>query len=1268
MVSRAGGFEEVGVRAIVAGVGTYLNDANRVNRATTDLGRGVKQAEASYKSFEQAQVAAQARMRATAEAFSQAGQQAIIMGAGLAAPGTAAIAFAVNFEQAMTKVSTLSGVAAEDIAGLSEEVRRLAVETGQAPTALAEALLAITSTGLRGAEALEVLEASAKASAIGLGSVETVGRTITGILKAYEKQNLTAAQASDILFATVREGGAEADEVAGAFGRVTGIAATFGVTLQDVGAFVATFTRLGVSADEAVTALRGTIVTIFAPTKEANEALAAMGLSAEGLRKTVAEDGLVAALEDIIQASNGDTEALDAVIGNVRALAGVLGTAGSQSEGYKQVLDAITDSLGVQNAAFEQTAETSAFKYQQAIAELKNTLIDLGSNGLPVLNKFLGGVADLAGAFGSLPEGVQTFALAISVIGGSLLIAAGSASIFAGGMLRIVNGVRILTPALIALRTALITTGAAALANPIVLAAVAVAAVAAGAAYLILKNRAEDAADAERRLAEAAEFLTIAETESAASIRDKIAAVEESIAADQRELEILRVYGAFTEENRNRINDLVTSLGTYSSELSVLVRAQEVQNLAEKEGVEGLKALQQQHEAVIQSTRQRIDLLERDAAAAAENAESSKDLRDQTAALLVEKARLTGIILSENDALRIVNTALKVAEANTDDLADAARNVGGATAAAASNLVTLSAKAQALQKSMAGVSASALAAKIIFESLANIQGATFENVLTLIDPGALQRQIAAAGAALKPILDLQDQIEAATGRVTNAAGRLTSEQEAAAARAAREGESEAERAAREAEREAEELARLRQQLAEEEFEYRRRLAERAAEVERQIFQQRLRDIDQFGDLVATALRRQARQVLDEQMAAYDAQREALKTATDQALQEIERRRDAEVEAAEEVRDATIAAIEAEADAREDALQAQIDAIDDAADAEQRTGLVRDIALAFDPQERADAEAALRAFDRGEQIEGLRAQIESVRETARQQIDIARTNAERIIEITRERAEQEADAERELLRIRERVLDDQVEAAREAYERDTDEFRIQSEARSLIAAGEFTKLVALLNAHVPEWRTAGLSYGQQLIEGIRASGVEQYITDLLGKLNQASRGVIGTVGGGTTLPSGQVTPTSPAGGTVGAAAGSVEEANRLAEIAGRQEQGLRAKEGGAPEIVLDQLRQGLVEMGAIPVFRGGLDMGVVQRPILAQLDPGEVVLNRSQQGEYMGRGPVFERGAFEGMFNGATFAGDPRENARAFRREWESMMQREVGRDAFLWGT
>lgn len=1215
-------FEEVGARAVLAGAAQYISQAQRVEAATASIGRSATQLAKNSDALSVSLSRAGSRMQ-------EISGQATILGAAISAPAIAAATFALSFEQAMLRVSTLSGVAAEDIAGLREQVLQLSGRTAQAPQALAEALLAITSTGLRGAEAMEVLEQSAKAAAVGLGDVETVGRTITGILKAYEAQGIDAARASDVLFATVREGGAEADEVAGAFGRVTGIAATFGVTLEEVGAFVATFTRLGVSADEAVTALRGTITSIFAPAQQTADALAKFNLSSEQLRRTVVDKGLLAALQDIIEATNGDTEALDAIIPNVRALAGVLGTAGSQAEGYKAVIDAVTESQGLLDSAFEQTASGPAFRLQQALADIQRALVEMGAAVLPALVPLFDALSQLASAFAELPAPVQQLLGGTLLLSGALLTLAGSVGFVFGGLLRLTPLIRILIP-LIGGLTAIMA------ANPLVLAAIALGAVAAGAAYLIFRDSADEAAEAEERLTLQARAAQAAQEESAESLQEKINALHASRDAAREELRILELYGAETKFNTERTKELTEAFESEGDELAALQRAQHLQALAQQLGVQGLTDLKKEQEDVIQSKRNLIASLEDQVRVNEENGRS-------TVALLAQIRRLRGEEETATNTLLEANAALGIAQRQFGATGDAARG-------AATRISAVGDSAIETTRKLAGLSAEALATMVVLNDLAALN--KFARDTSEADFTGFEQLSPEEKAIdiLKRAEAVRARIEAATTQITNRAGFLTPEQERAGSRASDDAAREAERAAEEALREQERIAEEAARIAAESLEAAQQARERIA-------QQTLADLDQLGDLIVAALRAQAEEELAVTIDGINRARDFAQRAHEQAIERLEDQRDAAIRAAEEQRDGVIAAIEAETRAVIDGINAQIEALDAAGDAETRAEIVREIALSFDPKDRADAEARLRDFDRRQQQDALRAQAQAVQEDARERIDLARETTQTRIDEIRAESEFEIQTRRDVLERAIELFDAQEDAARRTYAAATREFTLQSKARELVIAGETEAIAKLLDAHVPEWRTAGLSFGQQLIDGLRASGVEQYINDLLAR---ASRITGGGAGGNPSIVGAVGGPAAAA-----AAASTISAEQAAAQVI--QDNGRAMVIAGAPQVAIQDLRDYLTSQGIVPEFARGLDMGMVRSDTLAGLHAGERVVTPEQWEALAGPRVNFEAGAFDGFLRGATLAGDPRENARAIRRELEQFSERQLGRDAFLFG-
>lgn len=337
----------------------------------------------------------------------------------LAAAGGAALKMASDFESSMTRIETLVGLSRTQVQGMRSDVLALSRETARAPHELSEALFTVTSAGLRGAESMEVLERAAKASAIGLGETREIARATTAIIQAYGKENINAAQATDTLTAIVREGNLEASELAPVLGRVVGIASQLGISFSEVGASIATFTRLGVSAEEAVTGLRGTMNALLKPTAEGRKALEQVGMSFEELRRQAREEGLMSTLRGLIDAFDGNVEGLSRVIPRVRALASVMGTAGAQGEEYEQILNNIQDTTGIVDEGFERVSETAQFKFNKALTALKTTAIELGAILLPLANDVLEFVDKWISKFTDLSDETKRMGLVVAGILGA---------------------------------------------------------------------------------------------------------------------------------------------------------------------------------------------------------------------------------------------------------------------------------------------------------------------------------------------------------------------------------------------------------------------------------------------------------------------------------------------------------------------------------------------------------------------------------------------------------------------------------------------------------------------------------------------------------------------------------------------------------------------------------------------------------------------------------------------------------------------------------
>jgi TP901 family phage tail tape measure protein len=338
----------------------------------------------------------------------------------IVAAGGAALKMASDFESSMTKIQSLVGRSEEEVQGLTKTVLKLSGETSRAPQELADAMFFITSAGIEGADAASVLEASAKAAAVGLGEAATIADLATSAMNAYGKENLGASDATDVMVAAVREGKLEASELAGSMGRVLPIASAMGVSFNEVGAAFASLSRTGTNAAEAATQVRGIMSSLLRPTKEAEDALTGMGLSSEGLREQLKEKGLLSTLKTLADEFDGNAAASASVFGNVRALSGVMDLMGKNVAGTEAIFASMNNTLGATDKAFAVTSQTTEFKMNQAISDFKVAMIAVGQEIIPVvlpiiqkLGEFIGKVVK---AFGSLSGPMKTVIVVVGLM------------------------------------------------------------------------------------------------------------------------------------------------------------------------------------------------------------------------------------------------------------------------------------------------------------------------------------------------------------------------------------------------------------------------------------------------------------------------------------------------------------------------------------------------------------------------------------------------------------------------------------------------------------------------------------------------------------------------------------------------------------------------------------------------------------------------------------------------------------------------------------
>ena len=392
---------------------------------------------AKTAAFNKKMMAASARLQAFGKRVGAVGRS---MTMGLTMPialaGAASIKLSLDFQKSMTKIQTLVGRSSEYVKGMKEEVLKLSSESAKSPVELAEALYFLESAGLKGENALEALTAVAKGSASGLGDMEALALVAAAAQTAYGKETLTAADALDKFSIMVKTGMFDAQELSNVLGTQLGLAASLGISFDEVGAMISTYTQTTGSATAATNGLSAIMMTFAKlesePTKKQGEALDAIKMSAEDLKTMLGEQGLTATMQHL-QTKFGEAGVpMASFFTKSQALKGALGILGQQTESYTNVLgemETATEGAGAVNEAFAVTAETDAFKMEQAMNNLKVSGTALGDALAPVvqlisdkiqsLTKWWNGLdKETQGNYASWLVWIATAGPALMIIGG----------------------------------------------------------------------------------------------------------------------------------------------------------------------------------------------------------------------------------------------------------------------------------------------------------------------------------------------------------------------------------------------------------------------------------------------------------------------------------------------------------------------------------------------------------------------------------------------------------------------------------------------------------------------------------------------------------------------------------------------------------------------------------------------------------------------------------------------------------------------------------
>lgn len=275
--------------------------------------------------------------------------------AAVAAATTQAVKASLELNAAMASVGTMIPQQSARLQELKREVQGLAIEVGKSTDDLAQGLYNVISAFGDAEDSVRKLEISAKAATAGVATTNDALNFLSAVTKAYGDTSAEAMEhVADLGFQTLKLGQTSFPELANSIGRVTPLAVNLGISMEELFGVFATGTGVTGGAAEVSTQLAGVLQALSNPTESMTKLFEAMGVASG--EAAVAQYGLQGVIQAVADAAKASGQPINDYIGSIRGQTLALTLAGAQADTFIDKTDAMYDSMGAMQTAFEEQA------------------------------------------------------------------------------------------------------------------------------------------------------------------------------------------------------------------------------------------------------------------------------------------------------------------------------------------------------------------------------------------------------------------------------------------------------------------------------------------------------------------------------------------------------------------------------------------------------------------------------------------------------------------------------------------------------------------------------------------------------------------------------------------------------------------------------------------------------------------------------------------------------------------------------------------------
>ena len=306
-----------------------------------------------------------------------------------------------SFAKSMAITNTMAGKGGKDFEALKDSVTELSKEIPLTRDELANGLYQVISNGVPENNWIDYLRASAKASVGGVADLGEAVKVTSTLIKNYGLSWKDATAIQDKIQLTAKNGVTSFEQMAQALPRVSGNAATLGVSVDDLMATFATLTGVTGNTAEVSTQLAAVFTALVKPSSEATKMAQQMGIefnaaaikSAGGFRQFLTQ--LDASVKGYAQSSGMLSQEVYAkLFGSAESLRALGPLTNQLKDKFAENAEAMKGSAGTIEGAFNTMAATGG-SASQMLKNKFSVVYDAIASGAKAITPALSFIAQL---------------------------------------------------------------------------------------------------------------------------------------------------------------------------------------------------------------------------------------------------------------------------------------------------------------------------------------------------------------------------------------------------------------------------------------------------------------------------------------------------------------------------------------------------------------------------------------------------------------------------------------------------------------------------------------------------------------------------------------------------------------------------------------------------------------------------------------------------------------------------------------------------------